>query len=387
MVPLSTDPHEVSLGHEAIRAATPERREALLAAIVETTDDAIISKDLNGVILTWNNAAVAMFGFSAQEIIGQNIRRLIPEELQHEEKEILARIRAGERIEHYETVRLRRNGERFEVSITISPLIDRKGRVIGASKIAREIGERKRLEKQLMQTEKLAATGRMAATIAHEINNPLESILNLLYLARTSGSFSEARSYLGTAESELERVSHIARQTLGYYRDDGMPAPVAVQDLVENVLAVYQGKLLSAGVAAECRFEELPPLIASKGELIQIFSNIVANAIDAMPDGGVLCIHARRCLDSDGVEVSFRDDGVGIRKDHLEKIFEPFFTTKGNLGTGIGLWVVKQLVGKRGGQVSVTSNTERPARGTTVSIFLPLTSSPEAESTMHALWQ
>ena len=377
---MGTNDTEVLADRGATQAATPERREALLAAIVENTDDAIISKDLNGIILTWNSGAEHMFGYSAREIVGQSIRLLIPEELQHEEAAILARIRAGKRIDHYETVRIRKNGEIFDVSITISPLIDSDSKIIGASKIGREITERKRLERQLIQSEKLAATGRMAATVAHEINNPLDAVLNLLYLARISASFSEARSYIGTAERELERVAHIARQTLGYYRDDGAPSAVILQDLIENVLAIYEGKLTSAAIATECQFVNLPPLIASKGELLQVFSNIVANAIDAMPEGGVLRILTNRRLNPegpDGVDVEFRDNGIGIQKDTLARVFEPFFTTKGDFGTGIGLWIVKQLIEKRGGTVTITSSTEQMARETTISVFLPLTNSTE----------
>src|SRR5579875_2435870 len=284
---LGTNPqNDVLLKNEATVAATPERRQALLAALVDSTDDAIVSKDLNGTILTWNDAAAQMFGYSAQEIIGRNVRCLIPGELQHEEEMILSKIRSGERISHYETVRVKKNGQQFDVSITISPLINDQGKVIGASKIARDITERKRLEKQLIESEKLAATGRMAATVAHEINNPLDSILNLLFLARKSGSLAEARSYISTAETELERVAQIARQSLGYYRDDGTPTPVIIQDLIQGVLTVYQGKLSSARIATECRFEDHAQLLASKGELIQVFSNLVANAIDAMPQGG-----------------------------------------------------------------------------------------------------
>lgn len=370
---------DVSLKYEATAAANPERRQALLAAIVDSTDDAIVSKDLTGVILTWNDAAAQMFGYSADEIIGKNIRCLIPEELQHEEDVILSKIGAGERISHYETIRVKKGGERFDVSITISPLMDRAGKIIGASKIARDITERKRLEKQLIQSEKLAATGRMAATVAHEINNPLDAVLNLLYLAHKSGSLAEVRSFVSVAERELEHVAQIARQALGYYRDDGKPTPVAVQELIENILAVYQGKLTSAGIATECKFDDHPPLWGSRTELLQIFSNIVANAIDAMPQGGVLRIQTKRLLQPDGVEIQFTDSGVGIRKDELAKVFEAFFTTKGNMGTGIGLWVVKQLIEKRGGRVNLISKTDTPARGTTVSIFLPLAGSGNIE--------
>lgn len=224
----------------------------------------------------------------------------------------------------------------------------------------------------------------MAATVAHEINNPLDAVLNLLYLAHKSESLAQIRSYLVTAETELEHVGQIARQTLGYYRDDGTPTPVVVQDLIENVLAVYEGKLTSAGIATKCRFEDHPLLFASRGDLLQIFSNLVANAIDAMPQGGMLRINTKKCLHPDGIEIQIADNGAGIQKNDLAKVFEPFFTTKGEMGTGIGLWVVKQLVEKRGGQVALTSNTETMASGTTVSIFLPLAGPANAEpGTVH----
>jgi PAS domain S-box-containing protein len=159
-----------------------------------------------------------MFGYSADEMLGQPILRLIPEELRYEEDEILRKIRTGERIEHYETTRTKKNGDALNVSVTISPIRDQSGKIIGASKIARDISNRKRIERLLVQSEKLAATGRMAATIAHEINNPLESLVNLIYLARKdSGPDGKVGEYLVTAESELERLSHIARQTLGFY--------------------------------------------------------------------------------------------------------------------------------------------------------------------------
>lgn len=345
---------------------------ARLAAIVQSSDDAIISKDLDSMITSWNGAAQRMFGYTPDEIIGQPILRLIPEELHHEEASIQDKLRVGKRVDHYETVRIRKNGERFDASVTISPVIDKQGNVTGASKIARDITERKQMERLLIQSEKLAATGRMAATIAHEVNNPLESIMNLVFLARTSSSINKVRAYLQTAESELERVSHIARQTLGYYRDSGRPVSVHIQELIEDVLTVYQGKLSAQAISVDCQFDDHPRIIASRGELIQVFSNIVANSIDAMPRGGVLRIEAGGTEEPEGVKVEVRDQGLGIRAEHMVRVFEPFFTTKGNLGTGIGLWVVKQLVEKHRGQISLTSNTEGKNTGTAVSIFLPV---------------
>jgi signal transduction histidine kinase len=241
------------------------------------------------------------------------------------------------------------------------------------------------MEKVLIQSEKLAATGRMAATIAHEVNNPLESLMNLIFLARQNCSAnSKAESYLLTAEAELERVSHIARQTLGYYRETGRPSELYLHDLVENVLAVYQSKLLASGISVESSFNDLRKILVSSGEMLQIFSNIIANAIDAMREGGKLSISLRKTmeLEEDGIQTIIRDDGVGISRENLERIFEPFFTTKGNLGTGIGLWVTKQLVESRGGRISVISSTEQGERGTSVTIYIPF-AAPESSKAMR----
>lgn len=351
-----------------------DNRRFRLAAIVDSADDAIISKDLDGIIESWNQGAYRIFGYTSEEIVGRSILHLIPPELQYEENEILKKLRAGERVEHYETTRVRKNGERVDVSITISPIRNNEGKVIGASKIARDISDRKRMEKLLVQAEKLAATGRMAAAIAHEINNPLESLMNLIYLARQESSEgSSVWEYLRTAESELNRVSHIARQTLGYYRDTSSPSEVYLHDLIDNVLTIYRSKIVSSGISVESTFNDLRKISVSRGEMLQVFSNIIANAIDAMRQGGKLTIALRKTsgLEGDGIQTIIRDNGIGISQKNLERIFEAFFTTKGDLGTGIGLWVTKQLLERRGGQIAVTSSTEPGKSGTAITMYLP----------------
>jgi PAS domain S-box-containing protein len=345
-----------------------------LAALVDSAEDAIVSKDLDGVVTSWNRGAEKLFGYTAEEMIGQPIFRLFPHELRSEEDQILKKLRAGQHIEHYETIRQRKNGEIVEVSVTISPITDGSGTVIGASKIARDISDKKRVERLLLQSEKLAATGRMAAAIAHEINNPLESLINLIFLARQS-SASEGKVYklLMTAEGELERVAHIARQTLGYYKDTGSPTEVYLHDLLENILIVYNSKIVATGIAVDRRFDDLQKISVSKGEMLQVFSNIIANSIDAMRHGGVLNIAVRKVLGAaaDGIQVVIRDNGVGIEQGNLARVFEPFFTTKGSLGTGIGMWVVKQLIERRGGQIAIASGTDQKDSGTTVTVFIP----------------
>lgn len=356
-----------------------------LSAVVDSADDAIISKDLNGIVRSWNKGASRIFGYSAEEMIGQSILKLIPDDLRYEEDQILSKLRLGQRVEHYETRRKRKNGDIFDISVTISPIRDESGNVIGASKIGRDVSDKKQLEKVLIQSEKLAATGRMAATIAHEINNPLESLMNIIFLARqNSPTEGRVHALLLTAEQELERVSHIARQTLGYYRDTGAPTENFVHDLLENVLGVYQSKMLATGISVDSRFDDLQKVLVSKGEMLQVFSNVIANAIEAMRHGGSLNIATRNVMSiaNDGIQVEIRDCGSGIAKENLARVFEPFFTTKGELGTGIGLWVAKRLVTRRGGQISVASSTSPGDSGTTVTIFIPFaypSDSPESK--------
>jgi signal transduction histidine kinase len=236
------------------------------------------------------------------------------------------------------------------------------------------VSDRKKVERLAVEAEKIATTGRMAAAIAHEINNPLASVLNLIFLARQSDvSRQQVESYLATAESELERVSHIARQTLGFYRDTGSPSEVNLRDLIENVLSVYRPKLVRNQIAVETKYNDLRKICVHPGEIIQIFSNVISNAVDAMPQGGSLSIsiNHRTASAGAGLDILVNDTGHGISREHLARVFEPFFTTKGNLGTGIGLWVARQLAERHGGQISISSSTQHGESGTNVGIFLP----------------
>ncbi len=373
-------------GSKVVRDTTSqnesERTRLRLAAIVESSDDAIISKDLNGIVTSWNQGATRLFGHRPEEMIGQSILKIIPPELHYQEPFILERIRAAERIEHYETERVTKNGDRIRVSLTISPLKDERGRVVGVSKIARDITQNKKIEMALIQSEKLAATGRLAATIAHESNNPLEAVVNLIFLARNDPSLHESvKGYLLTAEKEIERVSLIARQTLGFYRETAIPVPVVMHELVSDVLTVYQSRFRSHAIRVETHFGAVRSLTARKGEMIQIISNLIANSIDSMPNGGCLRIDVQETSmnDQDGIVLVVQDQGSGITEAHLKHLFEPFFTTKKNVGTGLGLWVVKQFLDNHGGTVKVTSSAEHVNPGTMFTIFLPFMNQWETE--------
>jgi PAS domain S-box-containing protein len=347
-----------------------------LAAIVESSEDVILSKDLNGIVTSWNKAAERLFGYTAQEMVGTSILRLIPESLHPDEEHILSTIRAGRSIEHFETVRLAKGGQELQVSLTISPVKDERGTVIGASKILRDISSRKRMEESLMQAEKIAATGRMAMTIAHEINNPLEAVSNLLYLLRPQIASTEGIEYLNAAEAELVRVSHLAKQTLGYYKEHASAKLVKVEEVVKHALAIYSPRFESSQIAVRAELRSEATLALRQGEIMQVISNLLANAFYAMSSGGTLTVITEDTEDpAPGIALMISDDGIGIPEDVLPKVYEAFFTTRTTIGTGIGLFVSKNFVEGHGGLISIESSTDANSHGTRVRVFLPLQTS------------
>ena len=322
---------------------------------------------------SWNDAATRVFGYTAEEMIEASILKLIPEHLQSDEKIIMENIRAGGRMEHFETFRRTKDGRLIDVSLTISPVKDADGRVIGASKILRDISDRRRLEQSLLQAEKIAATGRMAATIAHEINNPLEAVVNLLFLLRSKIADPEGSAFLATAESELGRVSHIAKQTLGYYREHTSASLASVADIAEHALMIYEPRCTAAAITIKRFLSPSRKIVIRRGEMVQVASNLVSNAIYAMPAGGTLSVSVYDTQSpGEGVVLTVADDGVGIGTDVLPKVFDAFFTKRPTVGTGIGLFVSKQFVEGHGGQISIESHTESERHGTLVRVFLPL---------------
>jgi PAS domain S-box-containing protein len=349
------------------------KRLSELAAIVASSDDVIVSKDLNGIITSWNDAATRVLGYKADEMIGTSILKLIPEHLHSDEKTILENIRAGRRVEHFETVRLTKGGKLIDVSLAVSPIKDAQGRVIGASKILRDISTRKRMERSLLQAEKIAATGRMAATIAHEINNPLEAVMNLLFLLRPKITDEEGINYLATAESELNRVAHIAKQTLGYYREHAAASLASPGEIAEHAITIYEPRCTAAGITIEKSLSSSRKVVLRRGEMMQVISNLIVNAIYAMPDGGTLSISVSdTTTPADGVAVNIADNGQGIALNVLPNVFDAFFTTRATVGTGIGLFIAKTFIEGHGGQISIESRTQPEKHGTTVRIFLPL---------------
>ncbi len=348
-----------------------------LAAIVESSDDAIISKDLNGIISSWNAGAKRLFGYEPEEIIGRSVLTLIPPDLQYEEPIILRKLRSGERIDHYETQRVRKDGTIVDVSLTISPIKDHTGRVIGASKIARDITERRRAQAALLQSEKLAALGRMAAAIAHEVNNPLEAVTNLAYLLTVHPSLDEeARGYARMLLDEVGRISHVTKQTLGFYRDTNKPAAVNLPELLDSIMELHRPAVVRRNIRIIRDYRDHHASAwGFAAELRQVFANLILNAIDAMTDGGELRVKIASggATDHGRARVSIADTGRGIPAKTRERIFEPFFTTKEGRGNGLGLWVSDTIVRKHGGDIRVRTSTTPGHSGSVFTVILPST--------------
>lgn len=365
------------IGVSKIARDISERRRAenermLLGAIVESSGDAIITKTLDGVITSWNAAARRMFGYESEEIIGQPVLRLIPPELHFEEPQILLRLRSGHPIDHYETRRMRKNGEVFDVSLTVSPVKNSQGRVIGASKIVRDISQRKAAEVLLMQKEKQAAAGRMAHALAHEVNNPLQSITNLAYLLAEHPSLDgDARAFARLLLNEVQRANDISRQTISYYCDSRFVAEVDVAETIEHVLQWKESKLQAKHIVLEKQLGGIGLVKGIASELRQIFETLIENAIEAVGEGGRIRVRIRTRDRSGTLAISVCDNGAGIPRSLSSTIFEPFVTPKSQRGHNVAMWVTHGLVQKHGGSIRVHSSvTSR--RGAVVTVVLPL---------------
>jgi signal transduction histidine kinase len=230
-------------------------------------------------------------------------------------------------------------------------------------------------ERALRESEKLAIAGRMAASIAHEINNPLATITNLLYLGATANDLAAIKRYLTMAQQEMARVTAITNHTLQFYRHVAHPAPVKITEVLDSVLVLFHSRLTSAGIKIEKDYRQVVPVLGLSGELRQLLANLIGNSLDAMRFGGKLTVRVRNATDfatgRKGVRVVIADTGMGIGPEMKSRIFDAFFTTKGQTGTGLGLWISADIIQKHSGTVRVKSRVTPGKSGTVFSIFLP----------------
>ncbi len=238
-----------------------------------------------------------------------------------------------------------------------------------------DIDDNKRTQELLIRSEKVAALGRMAATLAHDINNPLAAAMNTVFLAKASTTTESLKTFLDTAEEELKRIAQITGRALGFYRDNSGPAPVAVEDVVDEAVDLLRSRIKAKHLKVETQYEEGSDVIGISGELRQVFCNLIANSVDALAENGTLRLRVFRTrhprTGTPCVWITVADNGKGIEPGSRKRIFEPLFTTKGSLGTGLGLWVTNQLIEKHGGSIRVRSSVNRVRRGTTFAVLLP----------------
>lgn len=359
------------------QAAKTEETLDLLQRLIDSMSESMFLVDFSGRVKKANRAARELLGAGAKDPVGGRFSDSFSKPLPPNAKiptsplQLLQRAPGGKL---YLETEIQVSAGQIPLSVSCVLVRDAREKIIGLLLVLQDITERKQTEAALRRTEKLAAAGRLAATIAHEINNPLEAVTNLVYLARTQPG--RAREFLEFADQELARVAHIAKQTLGFYRDTSASAPVNVSEAIENVLFLYARRLEARKIMVRKNFAFNPQITGFAGELRQIFSNLISNAIDAIGQDGTLSIKVSPGSSwnnprTTGVRVTIADTGCGIKPEHLKKIFEPFYTTKQDVGTGLGLWVSRGIIQNHHGSIRFRSTTTRGRSGTVFSVFLP----------------
>ena len=347
------------------------KAEDRLRLVTDSTELGLWYCDLPFDILSWSEKTKEHFWLppDAQVTIETFYERIHPEDRERTRRAIEHSIsnRAGYDID-YRTVS--NDGQVKWIRAIGRAFYNEKGEPIRFDGVTVDNTERKLAEDALRRSEKLAAAGRLSATIAHEINNPLAAVTNLLFLARSSHEIGEIHNCIDIADQELKRVAHITKQTLGFYKDSGAPALLNLAEVLEQVLSIYKRRLESRNISVSTQLRSPDAsVVGNSGELRQVVSNLIANAIDAMSDGGrmILRVSATKKF----FRVTVADNGVGITPVAIKRIFEPFHTTKTDVGTGLGLWVSRQIIEKHGGKIRFRTSTRNGSAGTTFSFTIP----------------
>ena len=383
----------ISISRDITERKQAEERRAKLAAIVESSDDAIISKDLHGIITTWNTGAERIFGYAAREVIGQSVEILMPPDRVDEVRGILERIRSAERVDHFETVRRRKDGTLVDISLSVSPIIDGSGNVVGASKVARDISERKRAEERLREKDaaletartelarvsRVTTLGELTTSIAHEVAQPLAGMIasaaaSTRWLAAEPPNLAEARSALDNVTADGKRAREvIARIRALTKRQAPRKERLDVNHEALEVLALTERELRGHDIVLRTQLDRtLPRVVGDRVQLQQVLINLIMNAIEAM--SGVRDRPRELTIVSgqDGpkaVTVEVRDSGTGLGPKGAERVFEAFYTTKAE-GIGIGLSISRSIVEAHGGRLWASPNAPH---GAVFRLSLPVT--------------
>jgi PAS domain S-box-containing protein len=367
-----------ALERTRVEAELRQSEERLRLFLENVREYALVQLDRELRFTSWNSGAERIFGYSSEEALGKPFSLLLAPE-DRETRIPCMKISSLESSGRNEDARwlVQKDGTRIWIRWVTEPIRNKDGQVIGLAKVLHDETERLKAETSLRQSEKLAVVGRMASSIAHEINNPLEAVTKVIYLARRGTVSPEVGEMLEQAERELARVSYIATATLSFHRQTTEQHVVDIEDILESVLVLHEGRLKSTQVTTERRYSCHPSISCQAVEVRQVIANLVGNAIDAMlknTDARRLVVRVRKAADpatgEEGVRVMIADSGVGIQESMRKHLFEPFFTTKLATGTGLGLWLSSETVTKHRGTLRFRSRTDGNYRGTVFSLFL-----------------
>jgi PAS domain S-box-containing protein len=356
-------------------------REQWLNTTLRSIGDAVIACNPEGNVVFMNGVAEQLTGWKEADadkfplsevfvIRNQRTRALVENPV-----EMVRRLGTVVGLANH-TILISKDQNEINIDDSAAPILDKDKRMIGIVLVFRDVSERYSSERALMRAEKLASAGRLAAAIAHEVNNPLEGLVNLVYLARCEEDLGKVRGHLLDADRELQRIAHITRQSLGFYRETSAASLFRPDVVIREVFDFYSFRAAQAHISLHVTIKTEEKAWGNAGEFRQVISNLLANSLDACQAGDAICVRARaarspRDLAVEGVRISVADTGSGISSENLNRIFEPFFTTKRDTGTGLGLWVSRELIDKYGGNLDVRSATTGRRTGTVFTMFLP----------------
>ena len=388
----ATDIHESRLAADRLREQYEEidrRRRELEAIYLGSPIGMALYEPKEFRLLRINDRQAEIFGIPATEAIGKRYEELTNGVTAGHG--FIYRAAAGEKIldQNIEGVLQSVPGEYRYWNVNYSPVFGENGCVQAIATATVETTSQKRAEAALIQSEKLAAVGRMASSIAHEINNPLESVTNLIYIARQYAILPEVQRHLDMADQELRRVAIIANQTLRFHKQPSNPREVTCDELFSTVIGLYQARLKNSNISVEKCKRPTRPIACFEADIRQVLNNLVGNAIDAMPTGGRIQLRHREVTDyscdppRNGVALTVADSGPGISQESLARIFDAFFTTKGMNGTGLGLWISKEIMERHHGRIYVRSSQAPQHHGTVFTVFLPFDAPANTAQTLQ----
>jgi PAS domain S-box-containing protein len=377
-----SDTYEKHLRAEAEKTRLLREREEWFQITLNSLGDAVVATDAEGKVTFLNPVAQRLTGWRSSDATGLPLRdvlHVVDERTRAEFNDPVALVRRAQTVvglsNHIALVS--HTGQDYPLEMTGAPILNEAEVLVGIVIVFRDITQRRQTEQALRSSERLTLAGRLSATIAHEIRNPLDTVSNLIYLLQHEPAQSPStQQYLRMASDELARITQITGQLLTFHREARTPVNVNIIEVLDSVLTLFAPQIRKNQITVEKRFEALPPVRGYPGELRQVFSNLVGNAIDAMPKGGKIILHLQESShsyesESKGIRVSVVDNGSGIPPGVRKNLFAPFYTTKGEKGTGLGLWVSRGIIEKHEGTIHLTSTVRNGRSGTAFSVFLP----------------